>query len=150
MLVVLYFVFDVSLLMLMPKYNTVRFVKIPKIKYVTTVNSVLYYLQLALLIFLPLKIESEFFYFGIGFFILGILMFSTAMFFFSISEVQYRVTKGIYAVIKHPVYVSFFILMIGASLSTGSIALMLIVFLHFANATILMKEENKMCNELYN
>ena len=149
MLVLIYFVIDISLLLMMPKYNLARFVKVPKIKYVTPLNRILYYLQLILLLILPLKTGTTIFYIGIILFTFGVLMFSVAMLFFAISEVQYKVTKGIYAIIKHPVYVSFFILMIGASLSVNSALLLILSILHFMIVILLIKAENKECENLY-
>jgi len=145
----LYFVLSTALLLLFPKYTIPRFTKVPDVKYVTQINYILYYAILIFLIFLPFDIGSLYFIVGASIFTIGIILYAVSLLFFAISEIQIPVTQGIYKFSRHPVYLSFFILMIGAGIATQSIIVILLNIAHFINAIFLMKEEEKSCIIIY-
>ncbi len=144
-----YFVVSVGLLFIIPKYNLSKFVKTPKIKFVTTINYILYYTFLLLSIFISFKQCSLFFSIGFVVFIFGMILYIISFFYFAISEYDKPVTEKIYKISRHPVYLSFFIIGIGISLIGASVILIIIVFLHFISTYFIMKEEEKMCLEIY-
>ena len=57
-----YLIINTGLILLFPKYNINKFVKTPKLKYVTNINLILFLLQIILTIFLPLKLNSLIYY----------------------------------------------------------------------------------------
>jgi len=136
-------------LLLFPKHNISKFVKTPRIKYITEANYVLYYGFLIFSIFIPIKPGTAVFYFGTGVFIVGLLLYTGSMFYFAISEYDKPVTERIYKISRHPVYVSFFLICIGISIAGVSIILSIVAILHFITSYFIAKEEEKQCIEVY-
>lgn len=146
---VIYIVISTGLLLLFPKHNISKFVKTPRIKYITEANYIFYYGFLIFSIFIPMKLESVSFYAGTGLLIVGLLLYTTATFYFAISEYDQPVTERIYKLSRHPVYVSFFIISIGISIAGASIILSIIAVLHFITSYFIAKKEEQQCIEMY-
>jgi len=149
LLSVFYLIVSIGLVLLIPKHNIQKFVKIPKIRYVNILNHILYYGFMVFSIFVPLQIGTQIFYIGIILFIIGILLYFVSIFYFAISEYDKPVTEKIYQISRHPVYLSFFIIGIGISLTGASWILIIILTLHFATTILIIKEEEKSCVEIY-
>lgn len=145
----LYFVISTGLLFIIPKYNISKFVKTPRIKFVTEINYILYYGFLILSVFIPFKIDSLFFIVGFLIFIIGIGSYIISVFYFAISEYNKPVTEKIYKISRHPVYLSFLIIGTGISVAGESIVLIIIVILHFISTIFIMKAEEIMCVKIY-
>ena len=145
----IYFVVSIGLLFLFPKHNISKFVKTPRIKFITEANYILYYGFLIFSIFIPIKTETNFLYIGIILFIVALILYTLSMFYFAISEYDKPVTEKIYKISRHPVYLSYFLISIGISISGASILLGLIAILHFFSTYFIAKKEETMCIELY-
>ncbi len=146
---IIYIIISIGFLLLFPKHNISKFVKTPKIKYITEANYILYYGFFLFSIFIPMKVDTVFFYIGICIFVLGVLLYTISMFYFAISEYDKPVTERIYKISRHPVYVSFFLICIGISIAGTSIILSIIAILHFITSYFIAKEEEKQCVEIY-
>ena len=148
-LALIYFIISIGLLLLIPKHNISKFIKTPRVKYITEANYILYYGFLFFSIFIPMKFDTVSFYIGICIFVLGVLLYTISMFYFAISEYNQPVTERIYKLSRHPVYLSFIIISIGISIAGTSIILSIIAILHFITSYFIAKEEEKQCIEIY-
>ncbi len=140
---------NTGFIILFPKYNIGKFVKMPKVKIYSTINRISYYLLFAVSVFIPLKIGTSVFYIGSALFIFGILLYATALFYFAVSEYHLPVTGGIYKFSRHPVYVSFFIINLGMITASTSFIVFIIAFLHFYSVIFIVEEEEKFCEKQY-
>ena len=80
-------------------------------------------------IFLPLKLNTIWFYAGIIFYIVGITMGFLAIYGFATTPVDKPITKGIFRYSRNPMYLGGFIFCIGISLVSISWIYFLIVFI---------------------
>ena len=138
-----------ALVLMIPKYNLSRFLKTPKVMYFSRFYAILYYLMLLFLIALPLTEIKILLYLGIFIFILGLLAYTASLYYFAISEYDKHVSKGIYSLSRHPVYSSFFIIIMGTALATGSIILIAANVFHIIAAYYISLAEEKQCNKFY-
>jgi len=144
-----YFILNFAYLLLMPKYKVNAFISVPRVKYISTLNHVLYYTFLFFCIFIPLKIGTVWIFVGLFFFSVGLFFYSFAMFSFAITEYNRPTIKGIYKHSRHPVYVSFFIIACGISIASLSLVLISIAILHFLLVLKLMNAEETECLNKY-
>jgi len=102
---------------------------------------VLFIIQQILPFFLPLKLNTIWFYAGLIFYIMGITMGFLAIYYFATTGIDKVVSKGIFRYSRNPMYLSFFILSIGISLASFSwiyflIALIWVVLIHFMDIPV--------------
>ncbi len=100
-------------------------------------------------IFLPLKTGTPWFTVGLVIFILGALMMVWAFLSYGKTPLDETVTGGIYKISRNPMYTSFILGVIGATLATASLWLFILLVL-FAVAThgVILGEE-RYCAETY-
>ena len=149
LLFAIYYVINFGLMLQIPKHNIGRFIKIKKIKYTTLINYILYYGFFVISIFIPLKQGFLIFYIGIGLFIIAVFLYTASMFSFAVSEYDKPITNRMYKYSRHPIYISFFMLLIGISLSAASFLLLITAAAHIISTYFIMKEEEKQCIEKY-
>lgn len=145
----IYLVVSNGLILLIPKYNISKFIKVPKLKYTNKINLLLYYIFFAITIFVPIQSNSNLLYFSVALFIIGLILYTSSIFYFAISEYHKFVNEGTYKFSRHPVYFSFLIIGISISLSGASILLLIIIILHFISIYFIAKEEERLCLEKY-
>lgn len=148
-LAAVYFVISTGLTLLLPKYKIGDFVQVPSLPFYSGVYLILHYLQLVMLSFLSFSDADLLFIIGLIVYISGIFFYSASMFYFAVSDFRKPAVKGMYKFSRHPVYLSFFVIIFGAALASGNIILLLINFLHFYSATKIMKAEEEKCLEEY-
>jgi len=95
----IYLIFSYGLWFIFPKFVQIRFTKTPYIKYITEIYKYSYILVLLLTIFIPFQINTYFFI-GLGLYLLGLLIYISAIFYFSINEIDLPVTRGIYRYLR--------------------------------------------------
>ena len=71
-------------------------------------------------IFLPLQLETPWFYPGLAIFLIGLGVLTTATINFATAAAEKPVTRGVYYLSRHPLYLSMFIIYIGTSIATAS------------------------------
>jgi len=91
-------------------------------------------------IFLPLKIDTAWFYIGLVIFILALVMSLMTIIGFAITPVDKPVTGGIYRISRHPIYLSGFLLNLSIAIACASWVILLcailwIVFFHIVVPT---------------
>jgi protein-S-isoprenylcysteine O-methyltransferase Ste14 len=146
---VIYLIISTSLTLMLPKYRLSVFVNIPRVKLFGLLYQVLYYLQLLFLCFLSFAESNFLFYIGTAVYIVGILLYSTAMFYFAIAQYDKPVTQGLYKFSRHPVYFSFFIIILGASFATGNFILLIMSVLYLICSWQIGKAEEQDCIKKY-
>ena len=92
-------------------------------------------------IFLPLKLNTIWFYAGLIFYIVGITMGFLAIFGFATTPIDKPVSKGIFRYSRNPMYLGGFIFLIGISLASVSwiyflITLIWMILLHIADIPV--------------
>ena len=145
----IFIIISTALVLMIPKYNLSRFQKTPKVKYFSRIYAILYYLLLFFMISLPLSENKYLLYIGIFIFIFGLFIYASSLFYFAVSEYDKYVSKGIYRISRHPVYTSFFIVIIGAALATENIILITVNIIHIVAAYKISLAEEKQCKEIY-
>jgi protein-S-isoprenylcysteine O-methyltransferase Ste14 len=88
-------------------------------------------------IFLPLKLGTAWLYVGLAIFVLGLVMTLITTYNFAATPLEEPVTRGIYRISRHPIYLSGFVLYAGIGIACASWVLLLlavlwIVFLQIA------------------
>ncbi len=145
----IFILLNFGIILIFPKYNISKFANVPKIKIYTFINKISYVLIFIMSVFIPVKSDTFWFYAGTIIFVIGIILYMTAMFYFAISEYHLPVSKGIYKISRHPVYFSFFIIILGMIIISFSGILFFIAFLHFYTLYFIVLKEEEYCEELY-
>lgn len=101
-------------------------------------------------IFLPVNLDTAWFYAGLFIYLLGALFVTMATLSFSTTPLDKPVTKGIYRISRHPMNLGFFLVLIGMGIASFSWVLLLgaIVFI-ILQGRILEKAEEGMCLSKY-
>jgi protein-S-isoprenylcysteine O-methyltransferase Ste14 len=146
---VIYLLISTGTTLLIPKHNLKKFLILPNKNLNTRINKLLWFVIIFLMFFLSPSKNEIMKLSGLTVFLLGITMYSSAVFYFSISEFDKPVTQKIYSISRHPVYLSFFIIIFGVFLFTESYFLLILNILHFISTIFLLKEEEDFCEKKY-
>ena len=100
-------------------------------------------------IFLPLQLGTWWFYFGLPIYLLGLVMVLMSSISFSTAPLGEPLSKGVYAISRHPMYFGFFLGLVGIGIACASwvfllCALVWIVSWHFG-----VVEEERILLEKY-
>ncbi len=144
-----YFMLSFGAVRLIPKHNINKFLETPIVKYHTKLGKILYIILLVIPICLPFSKISTFMIVGLVFFFLGLLLYVSGLFYFAISEYDKPATEGVYKYLKHPIYTGFFLILLGISVSTGSVTYLILSILYQINNLKLQKAEEKQCSLIY-
>ncbi|MBN1464857.1 isoprenylcysteine carboxylmethyltransferase family protein [candidate division KSB1 bacterium] len=100
-------------------------------------------------IFLPLKFASTWFIFGFSLFMIGLIFLILATVDFMTTPVDQVISKGIYRISRHPMYVATFFICTGTGMAAGS---WLFILLSFVLAICFYQQallEERFCLEIY-
>ncbi len=89
-------------------------------KNASVIYTVVVILLLAYSIFLPLKLGTMHFYTGLGLYLVGLVMFITAIINVATTPLGKPFTQGIYRFSRHPLYVSVVITLVGVGVASAS------------------------------
>ena len=144
----IYLIFAYGLWFIFPKFVQIRFAKTLEVKYVSFIYKYLYFLLLVSSTYILFEINF-YFYFGIILYIIGLTIYISAIYYFSINEIDLVVTSGIYGYSRHPVYLGFFIMWLGVAISClSTLIFLLIILIGFFSYQIALSEENY-CKKKY-
>lgn len=123
--VAFYALLNITLIAAYPKDFAKKVFSVPEFKYqkervFAFLNFVLYIGVMSCCIFLPLKLETQWFYAGLAVFTMGIILYTTAMINYANTLPDSPVIKGIYRISRHPMQVTAIIVWIGAGIATAS------------------------------
>ena len=100
-------------------------------------------------IFLPIKIDSIWFFIGLVIFIIGFIFLTIATYDFITTPTDQVISKGIYRISRHPMYLATLLICLGSGISTLS---WLFIFLSIIMAVCFYQEsliEERYCLERY-
>ena len=111
---------------------------------------ILYMLTLIYSIFLPLKLGTVLFYVGLPICLLGLIPFTiTAINFGRTPLCNEPATKGLYRYSRHPMYISMFLMFLGAGLASASWIVILFAVISMILWVPLAISEEEFCLEQY-
>ena len=96
---------------------------------VSVIANLLWLIALIYSVFLPLQLNTLWFYIGLTVFVIGLIVLSLATMSFMTSPIDELITKGIYQVSRHPMYLSTFLICMGTGIGTASWVFMLLSLL---------------------
>jgi len=87
---------------------------------VSLIANLLWLIALIYSVFLPLQLNTLWFYIGLAIFVIGLIILAAATMSFMITPVDELITKGIYRISRHPMYLSTFLICMGTGIGTVS------------------------------
>jgi protein-S-isoprenylcysteine O-methyltransferase Ste14 len=100
-------------------------------------------------IFLPLKLGTAWLYVGLLIFVLALVMTLITTYNFANTPLDEPVTKGVYRISRHPIYLSGFVLYAGIGIAGASWVLLLCAVLWIAFFQIVVPAEERFLLEKY-
>jgi len=113
------------------------------------IGNAIWLLAMVYSIFLPLQLETPWFYPGLAIFLIGLGVLTTATINFATAPFDKPITHGIYHYSRHPMYLAMFLIFLGTSIASASWAFFL---LGIANIFWMRTEtlvEERYCLERY-
>ena len=89
-------------------------------KYVAIIGNLIWLLSMGYSVFLPLRLHTDWFYAGLSVFIIGLIIMTIATVNFITTPADLLITKGVYRLSRHPMYLAFFIICLGTGIATLS------------------------------
>jgi len=120
-----------------------------KEKMLDSVAVVIFFASCAYAVFLPLELGTFLFYAGSLFYILGMLIVTTALLSFHTTPVDKPVTKWIYRFSRNPMYLGLFLVSIGIGIACASWVFLLLtaVFIILTSTSVALEE--RFCLQKY-
>jgi protein-S-isoprenylcysteine O-methyltransferase Ste14 len=109
----------------------------------------LWLLTTAYSIFLPLQLDTIWFYIGLAFFLLSLIMNIFATFNFAATPMNKPVTKGIYRYSRHPGYVAMLLTYLSVGIASASWIFLLAVIIWVVLVNFSATDEEHYCLEKY-
>ena len=114
-------------------------------KYTGIIANVVWLVALGYSFFLPLKLNTIWFYTGLIIFIIGLIIITAATYSFISTPSAQLITKGIYTFSRHPMYLSTFFICLGTGIASAS---WIFIFISIIMALFFYKEmliEERFC-----
>jgi protein-S-isoprenylcysteine O-methyltransferase Ste14 len=118
-------------------------------KYAGVIANYIWLAAMGYSVFLPFQPGTIWFYFGLSIFIIGLILITIATVNFIATPADLLITKGIYKLSRHPMYLATFFICLGSGLASVSL---LFIFLSIVMAFCLHKEaliEERYCLDKY-
>ena len=96
---------------------------------ISIIANIVWLLALIYSVFLPLQINTNWFYIGLAVFIIGLIFLASATLIFMTTPIDELITRGIYQFSRHPMYLSTFFICLGTGIATVSWIFMLLSLL---------------------
>jgi len=106
---------------------------------------IVFIISLIVTFFLPLQMESSWFYLGIILFIIGVFLNVFVIQSWITSIPNRPITSGIYRYSRHPMYISFFFSYIGICIATLSILFLILTLIHISLTFLQARSEEEYC-----
>ena len=100
-------------------------------------------------IFLPLQLGTWWFYLGIPVYLIGLIMALGFSITFSSAPINKPISNGVYAISRHPGYLSFFLAFTGIGISCASWVFLLCALVWITTWVIGVEEEERILIEKY-
>ena len=110
---------------------------------------IIYFLLVIYSIFVPLKLGTVWFYVGLPIFLLGLVPYIMVSVNFVTTPIDKPVTKGIYRYSRHPMYLSPFLIFMGAGIASASWVFLLLSVVYIIMPFLFVGAEERFCLEKY-
>ncbi|MFC2137505.1 methyltransferase family protein [Bacteroidota bacterium] len=95
-------------------------------KYTGIIANFVWLIALVYSIFLPFQLETIWFYIGLFVFIVGLILITIATFNFITAASDQVITKGVYKLSRHPMYLATFLICMGSGIASVSLLFILL------------------------
>jgi protein-S-isoprenylcysteine O-methyltransferase Ste14 len=110
----------------------------------------IFILSLIYSIFIPLKLETTWFYAGLIISVLGIILFTTATLIFVTTPFDEPIARGLYKYSRHPQYIAMPLMFIGMGIASASWVFLLIAIVFSLDLIFIrVSQEERYCLEKY-
>jgi len=118
-------------------------------KKLLNVYSLLFFVMVAYSIFLPLRLDTVWFYAGFLIYLLGVIVETMAMLNFFTTAVNEPVNKGIYRFSRNPMYVGMLLIFLGTSIACVSLFFLLLTATFTIMSHVVVVYEERFCIQKY-
>jgi protein-S-isoprenylcysteine O-methyltransferase Ste14 len=126
---------------------TASFSKMQKNAFATT--QLIYFLLIIYSIFVPLKLGTVWFYVGLPVFLIGLIPYAMLTVNFMTTPLDKPVIRGIYRYSRHPMYLTMFLMLLGAGIASASWIFLLLSIVDIILPLLFVEAEERYCIEKY-
>jgi protein-S-isoprenylcysteine O-methyltransferase Ste14 len=126
---------------------TVNFSKMQKNAFSS--NQLIYFIAVIYSIFVPLKLDTMWFYIGLPVFLIGFIPYAVLTVNFITTTLDQPVTRGIYRYSRHPMYLIMFLMLLGAGIASASWIFLLFTVVAIIMPLLFIEAEERYCLEKY-
>jgi len=112
-------------------------------------HQLIYFILFIYSIFVPLKLGTVWFYVGLSVFLVGLIPYAMLAVNFVTTPLDQPVTRGIYRYSRHPMYVTGFLMLLGAGIASASWILLLLFVVDIILPPLFIEAEERYCLEKY-
>jgi protein-S-isoprenylcysteine O-methyltransferase Ste14 len=112
-------------------------------------HQLIYYILIIYSIFVPLKLGTVWFYIGLPVFLVGLIPYAILAANFLTTPLDKPVTGGIYRYSRHPMYVTSFLMLLGAGIASASWIFLLLFVVDVIMVPLFVDAEERYCLEKY-
>lgn len=105
--------------------------------------TIVFFIPIIYSIFLPMKLNTIWFYIGLIVYLFGIILATDAMYYFLKTPSDILITNGIYRYSRNPIYLGIILIFIGTAIASFSFVYLIltILFAFFINRLVLIEEK---------
>lgn len=118
-------------------------------KYTAVAANLVWFIALIYSVFLPLKLNTVWFYSGIVIFLIGLIILTIATYDFISTSLEQVITRGVYKFSRHPMYISTFFICTGAGIASFSWVFLILTIIMAGCFYKEMLVEERYCSNKY-
>lgn len=123
---------------------------LPRISMMFATSSKLFLLPAMIYsIFLPLKLDTAWFYVGLPVTLLGLLGYTLVLVHWATTPLNNQISRGLYRYSRHPMYITMFVFLLGLGIITASWVLLLFLIVFVVGCAVYTGVEEQSCLEKY-
>jgi len=126
---------------------TASFSKMQKNAFSST--QLIFFILIIYSIFVPLKLGTVWFYVGLPVFLMGFIPYAMLAVNFVTTPLDKPVTRGIYRYSRHPMYLTMFLMLLGAGIASASWIFLLLSVVDIILPTLFVEAEERYCLDKY-
>jgi len=126
---------------------TAYFSKMQKNAFSTT--QLIFFILIIYSIFVPLKLGTVWFYVGLSVFLIGFIPYAMLAANFVTTPLDKPVTRGIYRYSRHPMYLTMFLMLLGAGIASASWIFLLLSVVDIIMPPLFVEAEERYCLDKY-
>ena len=112
-------------------------------------HQLIYFILIIYSIFVPLKLGTVWFYAGLIVFLAGLIPYVILTVNFTTTPLDKPVTRGIYRYSRHPMYLTSFLMLLGAGIASASWIFLLLFIADIILPHLFVEAEERYCIEKY-